>query len=94
MKLNHVNLTVTDVLMAYVDLEDGGGNAGMMFLSDGDGMVLTLLKAGTSVTVAYPGPFHIGFFIDSDEKVDAINRRPKADGRDVAPPERHHAYGV
>jgi lactoylglutathione lyase len=99
MKLNHVNLTVTDViaardfLMTYFDLEDMGGNAGMSFLSDGDGFVLTLMKAGKSDNVTYPGSFHIGFFIDSDAKVDEINQRLKADGFDVAPPERHHAYG-
>src|SRR5215218_8458084 len=99
MKLNHINLTVTDVLaardflMKYFELQDMGGNAGMSFVSDGDGFVLTLMKAGKSVTVDYPGSFHIGFFIDSEEKVDEINRRLKEDGFDVAPPERHHAYG-
>lgn len=99
MKLNHINLTVTDVLAArdflvkYFELEDQGGNAGMALLSDGDGMVLTLMKASRSVSVDYPSTFHVGFFIDSEERVDAINRRLKEDGFDVAPPERHHAYG-
>jgi len=99
MKLNHLNLTVTDVraasafLETYFGLRSMGGNAGMMFLSDDDGFVLTLMKAGKTTEVSYPGNFHIGFFIESEAQVDEINRRLKDDGYDVAPPERHHAYG-
>jgi catechol 2,3-dioxygenase-like lactoylglutathione lyase family enzyme len=99
MKLNHVNLTVTDVLAArdflvkYFDLKDEGGNAGMSFLSDDDGLLLSMMKAGRGADVAYPETFHVGFFVESDAKVDEINSRLKADGFEVAPPERHHAYG-
>jgi lactoylglutathione lyase len=99
MKLNHVNLTVTDVRAAgaflekYFGLRHMGGNAGMAFLSDEDGFVLTLMKAGKAVTVAYPSTFHIGFFIEGEETVDTIHRRLTEDGFDVAAPERHHAYG-
>lgn len=99
MKLNHVNLTVTDVraagafLETYFGLRQMGGNAGLAFLSEEDGFVLTLMKAGRNTTVAYPATFHIGFFIDREETVDAIHRRLKEDGFDVADPERHHAYG-
>ena len=98
MQLNHLNLTVTDVqaastfLETYFGLRRMGGNAGMAFLSDENGFVLTLMKAGKSTTVAYPGNFHIGFFVANEAKVDEINRRLQADGYDVAPPERHHAY--
>lgn len=98
MKLNHLNLTVTDVPQAcsflerYFGLQKTGGNAGMAFLIN-DGFVLTLMKAGRSVEVKYPGNFHIGFFVESEEKVDELNRRLKEDGYDVSPPERHHAYG-
>jgi lactoylglutathione lyase len=98
MRLNHINLTVTDVpaaaefLERYFGLRRQGGNAGMAFLFDDDGLVLTLMKAGRNVDVAYPGNFHIGFFVESEAIVDEINRRLKADGYDVAPPERHHAY--
>lgn len=98
MKLNHINLTVTDVLAArgflesYFGLRTMGGNAGMSFLTDGDGFVLTLMKAGRATEVSYPGNFHIGFFVESDEVVNEINRRLKDDGFDVAAPERHHAY--
>ena len=99
MKLNHVNLTVTDVpaaqvfLETYFGLRSMGGNAGMAFLTDDDGFVLTLMKAGRGVVVDYPGLFHIGFFIEGEDKVDAINRRLREDCFDVDAPERHHAYG-
>jgi lactoylglutathione lyase len=98
MKLNHVNLTVTDVRAAsaflekYFGMRSTGGNAGMAFLSDDDGFVLTLMKAGKTTDVRYPGNFHIGFFVASEATVDEINRRLKDDGYDVAPPERQHAY--
>jgi catechol 2,3-dioxygenase-like lactoylglutathione lyase family enzyme len=99
MKLNHVNLTVTDVRAAaeflekYFGLRRMGGNAGMSFLSDEDGFVLTLMKAGKAKPVAYPSTFHIGFFVASEETVNDTHRRLKEDGFDVAEPERHHAYG-
>jgi catechol 2,3-dioxygenase-like lactoylglutathione lyase family enzyme len=98
MKLNHLNLTVTDVsaasafLETYFGLQRTGGNAGMAFLSDEHGFVLTLMKAGKASGVTYPGNFHIGFFVGSEATVDAINRRLKDDGYDVAAPERLHAY--
>jgi lactoylglutathione lyase len=97
-KVNHLNLTVTDVLAArdflerYFGLRGMGGNAGMSFLTDDDGFVLSLMKARKDAGVAYPGTFHVGFFVGSEETVDEVNRRLKDDGFDVAPPERHHAY--
>ena len=103
MKLNHLNLTVTDTLAAskflvkYFGLRSMGGNAGMRFLTDDDddwGFVLTLTKAGKNTEVQYPGSFHIGFFIEGEETVNEINRRLKQDGFDVPAPERNnHAYG-
>lgn len=98
MKLNHLNLTVTDVRAAsafleqYFGLRSTGGNAGMAFLSDDNGFVLTLMKLAKTANVSYPGNFHIGFFVESKDEVDQINRRLKQDGYDVAPPEQHHAY--
>ncbi len=97
MKVNHLNLTVTDVVAAreflerYFGLRSMGGNAGMSFLTDDDGFVLTLMQ-GTATKVAYPSTFHLGFFVESAETVDEINGRLKDDGFDVAPPEQHHAY--
>lgn len=99
MKLNHINLTVTDVIAAstflqtWFGLSSLGGNAGMDVLLDDSGTVLTLMKAGRNVTVDYPGHFHIGFFIEGDDQVDDLNRRMREAGIDVSLPERHHAYG-
>lgn len=99
MKLNHVNLTVTDVraasafLETYVGLEHGGGNAGMAFMREDDGMVVTLMKAGRNVSAAYPETIHIGFFVQGVGMVDRVYARLVVDGCDVAPPERNnHAY--
>ena len=99
MKLNHANLTVTDVnaamafLERYFGMRPMGGNAGMGFLTDEDGFVLSLMRAGRGVEATYPPNFHIGFFIASEAEVDAIHAQLREDGYDVAPPERHHAYG-
>ncbi len=99
MRLNHVNLTVTDVraaasfLETYFGLSSMGGNGGMDVLRDDDGFVLTLMKVGRPGTVDYPGTFHIGFFVETEQTVDGLNARLKADGFDIAAPERHHAYG-
>jgi catechol 2,3-dioxygenase-like lactoylglutathione lyase family enzyme len=99
MNLNHVNLTVTNVpaaaefLQTYFGLKHAGGNAGMAFLIDEQGMVLSLMKAGRAISVDYPETFHIGFFVESETLVDEVNQRLRADGYDVGLPERHHAYG-
>ena len=60
MKLNHLNLTVSDVqaasdfLVKYFGMRSMGGNKGMGFLTDeedGWGFVLTLMKATEGATV-------------------------------------------
>jgi catechol 2,3-dioxygenase-like lactoylglutathione lyase family enzyme len=103
MKLNHLNLTVSDVpaasefLVKYFGLRSMGGNAGMGFLTDEDdtwGFVLTLMKGGQKEPFKYPGNFHIGFFVENNEKVDEIYRHLKDDGHAAEPPEHHnHGYG-
>ena len=98
MKLNHVHLMVTDVRAAsafmekYFGLQNSGGNDGLTVLLDNDGLVLTLMKMGRAGSTKYPDNFHVGFFVESDAKVDQIYQLLKADGYEVAPPERHHAY--
>ncbi len=95
MKLNHINLTVTDVAAAahfletYFGLRRQGGNNGMAFLFDDAYLVLTLMKARQ---VSYPGTFHIGFTQESAERVNEIYQRLKDDGFDVQPPRRSHAW--
>jgi catechol 2,3-dioxygenase-like lactoylglutathione lyase family enzyme len=103
MKLNHLNLTVSDVrqasdfLVKYFGMRDMGGNKGMGFLTDeedGWGFVLTLMKGSGRSPGTYPGNFHIGFFTGGKETVDEIHRRLKEDGFDVpAPEDTGHSYG-
>ena len=94
MRMNHLNLGVTDVqaaksfLMTYFGLKDiGAGNKNMAFLRDDSGLVLSMFK-GRDIT--YPSTFHIGFIQPSEADVDAVNARMKADGIDVDPPARLH----
>ena len=103
MKLNHLNLTVSDVraaatfLETYFGMRSMGGNAGMRFLTDDAaewGFVLTLMKASQATRVTYPGQFHIGFFVADAAQVDAINQRLRDAGYAVERPEHNgHAYG-
>lgn len=96
MKLNHLNLTVTDVTAAreflekYFDLKclTTRGNA-FAVLQDNNHMVFTLMK-GTEVN--YPATFHIGFIQESEEHVNELNARLKKDGYDVDPPKRAHGW--
>lgn len=98
MKLNHINLTVTDVAAAADFLEKyfgmrlaGKASRGFAALFDSDGMVLTLMK-GRAEKVQYPETFHIGFGQASKADVDAFYARLKADGFAVEPPQESHAY--
>lgn len=103
MRLNHLNLTVTDVaaaadfLVKYFGLTNQGGNAGMTLVTDTagfDGMILTLMKARASRFTGYPETFHVGFFIESREEVDRLGAELRADGFDVGTPEdTGHSYG-
>ena len=97
MKLNHLNLTVTDVpethtfLEKYFGLQSMGCNKNMGFLTD-DGAVISLtsMKVAKETEVTYPASFHIGFIQESEARVNEINRRLQDDGFDVAPPARMH----
>lgn len=100
MKLNHLNLSVTDVpatkafLETYFALRDEGGapdRKNFAILRDDNGMVLTLMQ-GAPATVAYPRTFHIGFIQESEAQVNALHERLIADGFTVSPPERSHAW--
>jgi lactoylglutathione lyase len=100
MKLNHINLTVTDVaaaeafLTTYFGLRSVEAEKRQNFaaLFDDDNLVLTLIKVGRASEVQYPATFHIGFAQESEARVNDLYERLKADGFDVAPPERHHAW--
>ena len=99
MKLNHLNLTVTDpietqeFLAKYFGLKPmGKGNDHISFVSDDNGMVLSLtnVKLGRESEVKYPANFHIGFGQESKEHVNEINQRLKVDGFKVPPPSKQH----
>src|SRR5437660_1645659 len=98
MRLNHLNLTVTDVpathafLKTYFGLHDAGGNNNIAFLTDDNGLFLSLtsMKVGRETEVRYPAAFHVGFGQESEARVNEINRRLKDDGFDVPPPSRQH----
>jgi lactoylglutathione lyase len=99
MKVNHLNLTVTDpvetqqFLVKHFGLKaKGKGSRNIALLSDDNGMVLTLMSTETDPKsdVKYPGTFHIGFIQESEEQVNEINRQLRADGFQVPPPSRQH----
>ena len=97
MKLNHLNLTVTDVpgarqfLEKYFGLQslDKGENNQIAQLRDDNGLDVTLMKVGEA-DVQYPASFHIGFIQETESQVDEMYQRLKADGFDVPPPRRFH----
>src|SRR5207248_10355863 len=99
MKLDHLNLTVTNVLETYRFLEKYFGLKGygarepdeaMGFLSDDNGMVLALFPAAKGTKVKYPAGFHIGFIQESEERVNQVNERLREDGYKVGKPARLH----
>ena len=101
MKLNHINLTVTDVqaaeefLVKYFGLQNlrsDGDNKNMGFLFDDGQLLLSLMKGPRGGQVHYPATFHIGFGQESEEKVNEINQRLRNDGYDVPLPARYHAW--
>lgn len=95
MKLNHVNLTVSDVraavafLKKYFGMRGEVSNDGFAALFDSDGLVLTLMRGRE---VAYPRTFHIGFAQADEAAVNAIYERMVADGLQPEPPQRSHAW--
>ena len=80
-------------LVKYFGLKPmGKANNNMAFLSDDNGMVLSLMKIklGKESEVRYPATFHVGFIQESEQRVNDINQQLKADGFDVPPPSRQH----
>ncbi len=98
MKLNHINLPVKDVaatrdfLTKNFGMEtvmERGKNA-LAMLRDEGGMVLILSHFDKDKTAeaAYHKDFHVGFFVDTPEEVDAAHARLTRNGIDVVPPKR------
>ena len=99
MKLNHLNLTVTDALEAsqflvkYFGLKPAEWvepSKTFALLLDPDMFVLTLMRGKRDQAPEYPQNFHIGFAQPNEEHVNEINRRLRADGYGVPEPARLH----
>ena len=99
MKLNHLNLTVSNVPETHRFLEKHFGFKGYgaqfpseaaSFLADDNGMVLALFRAAKGTELTYPPGFHIGFIQESEERVNQINQSLRDDGHDVPKPSRMH----
>ncbi len=104
MKLNHINLPVGDVAatrdflaknFGMKTVVERGKNA-LAILRDEGSMVLILSHFDKDKTaeVAYHKDFHVGFYVDAPEEVDAAHARLTGDGIDVVPPQRRQGrYG-
>lgn len=98
-KLNHLNLTVTDpvetqaFLIKYFGLKPmGKSSSRISFVLDDNGMVISLsnISLANEHEVKYPAIFHIGFIQESEARVNELNQQLKADGFDVPTPSRQH----
>ncbi len=97
MRLDHINLTVENVVEAsnflkkhfgYRDIFEDN-NAGMAALEDGSGLNVLLMKGSNA---SYPKYFHVGFDAETEENVNAFHQKLVADGMEIDPPE-HEAWG-
>ncbi|EYB68057.1 hypothetical protein DEIPH_ctg029orf0071 [Deinococcus phoenicis] len=95
MRLNHINLSVTDVPATVALLETYFGlsrsempcNAHMAFLRDESGFLLSMFR-GKDVT--YPQTFHIGFLQDTPQQVRDLHARLTEGGFNPPAPSENH----
>lgn len=95
MRLNHLDLPVPDVAataaffteyLGFRQLEMRGKDA-LAILQDEAGFVLVLNRApAAEPPPQFPGWFHIGFLLDSDEAVHATHARLRSAGLADLPP--------
>ena len=98
MRLNHINLAVSDVPAARAFLEThfalrclGAANSEtIVAMTDEGGSIITLSNFKKSEAVVYPGAFHVGFMQPTREAVDAIHARLAGDGIKVGPRKEFH----
>lgn len=83
MRLNHLDLPVPDVAataaffteyLGFRQLDMRGKDA-LAILQDESGFVLVLNRAPAAEPLQFPGWFHIGFLLESDEAVHATHAR-------------------
>ncbi len=90
MKLNHLDLQVSDVQKSvdfferYFDLElrSSRTSPAIAILSDRQGFVLVLQRRKSDAEV-YPDGFHLGFVVDDVESVERAHARAKEGGLEV-----------
>jgi catechol 2,3-dioxygenase-like lactoylglutathione lyase family enzyme len=85
----HLNIATTEVVADTEFFEQffgfevrhrGGKNGdGISVLSNDDDFVLAIMKGAPDI--AYPGTFHVGFYVDSPEEVEAKHAELEAGGR-------------
>ena len=87
MKLNHVDLQVSDVSKARAFFEEHFGlrctfqrREQLAILEDDAGLVLGVSNLFGSAPPVYPPDFHIGFILASESEVQAVYARLKAGG--------------
>ncbi len=98
MRLNHLNLVVTDIAAASTLLQRHFGmkeitrpsTPGLTLLRDDAGLALALTSTRKGHKVEYPPTFHIGFIQPSEEHVNRIHAGLLADGLNVPAPRRLH----
>jgi catechol 2,3-dioxygenase-like lactoylglutathione lyase family enzyme len=91
MKLNHLDLQVTDVGRTVTFFEDAFDfhlrsnrqSSAIAFLDDGDGFVLVLQRK-KSEAGSYPDGFHFGFLVDDVESVHRFHARAQALGLETS----------
>lgn len=96
MKLNHLGITVKDVLAAcefletYFALEPvGNKHRNLSHLQDENGLILSLFR-GDRITE--PETTHIGFMQESEAAVDELYQRLTEGGFKADPPQHSHGY--
>ena len=90
MKLNHLDLQVSDVGRSATFFEryfglcvrSNAGSAALVILTDEAGFVLVLQRA--KAEARYPEGFHLGFLLGDVRDVHALHARAKADGTPVS----------
>lgn len=90
MNLNHLNLSVPDVPAAKVffethfqfQSEDSKPNDTLSVLTGENGFILVLMheRLNEKGNTAYPDAFHIGFYLDNEEQVNAKYEHLKSGG--------------
>ncbi len=89
MRLNHLDLHVTDVLRSVelfetifgLELQSSRRSPALAILGDGAGFVLVLQRRDA---VVYPDGFHLGFLVDDVDTVLRVFTRARSAGLEVS----------